>query len=204
MERDVTPVLSRGVCALRFDCSGNFVVWQLNLAFLLPGRASTHESLMIRRPRGCRRLVATNLLRIERKLKLMKWLNLIGALVLALGMNTTAQAGLFSGHHHGNDCCGAAKSCDCALACPRICCKPVICRPTCHKIYNYQRSCCKPCCCDTCAPTDCCAPKACCAPAGDACCAPKGGCAPAGDACCAPQACCAPAANACCAPAGNN
>ncbi len=118
----------------------------------------------------------------ERKQILMKWLNLMGALAIVIASNGTAQAGLFGGHGHGSNCCGAAKSCGCGLECPRICCKPVICRPTCHKVFNYQRSCCKPSCCDTCAPSNCCAPKDCCAPAAKDCCAP------------AAKDCCAPAA----------
>ncbi|QDT89446.1 hypothetical protein Pan161_10750 [Gimesia algae] len=160
----------------------------------------------------------------------MKWISLLSAFVVALGMNAVAQADLFDLSLN----CGAAKSCECASTCQPECCKPTITKPCEPNVYTYQRQCSSikpPCCCEAapacckpahklrgwfkrrrcsdsgCAQDNCCtpAPKACCAPAPKACAAPapKACCAPAPKACCAPapKACAAPAPKACCAPA---
>src|SRR5262245_20449488 len=108
----------------------------------------------------------------------MKWTKLYGAVVAMLGMVATAQAGpiLLTSH----SCEGAEKSCGCAPSCQPKCCRPVICKPSCPNVYNYQRTCAKPQCCNA-APS--CAPK--CAPAPVSCAAP---CAPAPANCAAPCA----------------
>src|SRR5258708_32421415 len=111
----------------------------------------------------------------------MKWNTLYGAVVAMLGMVATAEAGPIVLASHS--CCGAEKSCGCAPTCQPQCCRPVICKPTCPKIYNYQRSCAKPMCC-TAAPS--CAPK-CAAPAPANCAAPAA-CAPPAPVTCAARA----------------
>lgn len=161
----------------------------------------------------------------------MKWISLLSAFVVALGMNAVAQADLFDLSRN----CGAAKSCECASTCQPECCKPTITKPCEPNVYTYQRqcssikppccgetapACCKParrlrgwfkkrCCnsgsdCNTCN-TGCNTGNGCCTPAPKACAAPapKACAAPAPKACCAPapKACAAPAPKACCAPA---
>src|SRR5579864_8410056 len=76
-----------------------------------------------------------------RRCCVMKWNNLYGAVVAMLGMVATADAGpiLLTSYN----CDGAEKSCGCAPTCQPQCCRPVICKPCCPKIYNYQRSCAK-------------------------------------------------------------
>ncbi|MGE5193484.1 MAG: HEAT repeat domain-containing protein [Deltaproteobacteria bacterium] len=132
----------------------------------------------------------------------MKWTKLYGAVVAMLGMVGSANAGAIVLTSHS--CCGAEKSCGCAPSCQPQCCRPVICKPQCPKIYNYQRTaaCCKPSCCNA---APCCAPK--CGPAAVSCaapaaCAPAPACAaPAPVTCAAPAACAPAAAPACAAPA---
>lgn len=129
----------------------------------------------------------------------MKWTTLYSAVVAMVGMVGTANAGsivLTSG-----SCCGAEKSCGCAPSCQPQCCRPVIYKPCCPNVHNYQRTCAKPQgCCNT-APASTCAPKCCApapAPAPVSCAAP----APAPATCaapCAPR--CAPAPAPTCAPA---
>jgi len=130
----------------------------------------------------------------------MKLTKMYGAVVAMLGMVASAQAGSIVLTSHS--CCGAEKSCGCAPACQPKCCRPVICKPSCPNVYNYQRSCAKTCgCCPaaTCAPKCCPAPATCaapvCAPAPATCAAPV--CAPAPATCAAP---CAPAPATCAAP----
>lgn len=118
------------------------------------------------------------------------------AALVALGVD--AQAGLF-GSLRG---CGASKCCDCAPTFQPSCCKPTITRP-CHvNVYNYQRTCAKPLCCDECAPGGACAPVNACAPGGHgAACAPACACPPSGCVCAAPSgpaACCPNGGAACC------
>jgi len=141
----------------------------------------------------------------------MKWNTLYGAVVAMLGMVATAEAGPIVLTNY--NCGGAEKSCGCAPTCQPQCCRPVICKPTCPKIYNYQRSCAKPMCCNAApscapkcaapAPTSCAAPAACAAPAPVTCAAPApAACAaPAPVSCAAPAACAAPAPVTCAAPA---
>lgn len=161
----------------------------------------------------------------------MKWISLLSAFVVALGMNAVAQADLFDLALN----CGAAKSCECASTCQPECCKPTITKPCEPNVYTYQRACSniKPPCCGETAPC-CCKPmkrlrgwfkrrccndepccdnsnkccdngNKCCTPAPKACCtpAPKACCTPAPKANCAPapKACCTPAPKACCTPA---
>jgi hypothetical protein len=143
----------------------------------------------------------------------MKWIQSLTAVVALLGMNASADAGLFSSMFGGGGKCGAAKSCGCAPTCQPRCCKPTIARPCCGTTFEYQRKvstqqapCCKP--------GNCCPAKpSCCAPAASAC-APKCGadggacapaCAPKGANCAAPCAsncapACAPKASSCAAP----
>ena len=159
----------------------------------------------------------------------MKWISLLSAFVVALGMNAVAQADLFDLSLN----CGAAKSCECASTCQPECCKPTITKPCEPNVYTYQRQCSniKPPCCGETAPP-CCKParklrgwfkrrccntdsscdtgncntgNKCCAPAPKACCAPAPkACAPAPKACCAPAPkACAPAARTCAAPAAD-
>ena len=130
----------------------------------------------------------------------MKWTKLYGAVVAMLGMVGSAQAGAIVLTSHS--CCGAEKSCGCAPSCQPQCCRPVICKPECPNIYNYQRTCAKPqCCCPapTCAPK-CAAPANCAAPAACAP-APANCAAPCGPAACGPANCAAPCAPKCAAPA---
>ena len=136
----------------------------------------------------------------------MKWIRFCSAVVALVGLNGTANAGLFG----NSDCCGAAKSCASASNCQPECCRPTITRPCHTNVHTYQRKCSelKPPTCDTCtAPKSCCAPaaKKCDAPADKKCCAPaaKKCDAPADKKCCAPAAkkCDAPADKQCCAPA---
>lgn len=152
----------------------------------------------------------------------MKWISLLSAFVVALGMNAVAQADLFDLSLNR----GAAKSCECASTCQPECCRPTITKPCEPNVYTYQRQCSsiKPPCCGDCAPA-CCKPlrrlrrwmkRSCCSTNSDCCtnnnnCAPKNNCctpAPKNNCCPAPKACCAPAPKACtpapkacCAPA---
>ncbi len=128
----------------------------------------------------------------------MKWTKLYGTVVAMLGMVATANAGAIV--LTGYSCGGAEKSCGCAPTCQPQSCRPVICKPSCPNVYNYQRSCAKPMCCpapSSCAPK--CGPAAanCAAPAAAACAAP----APVTCAAPAPAACAAPAPVTCAAPA---
>ena len=120
----------------------------------------------------------------------MKWIRFCSAVVALVGLNGTANAGLFG----NSDCCGAAKSCASASDCQPECCRPTISRPCHTNVHTYQRKCSelKPPTCDKCT-----APKSCCAPAAKTCDAP------AAKKCDAPAAkkCCAPAAKKCDAPA---
>src|SRR5258708_39426488 len=111
----------------------------------------------------------------------MKWTTVYSAVVAMLGMVASAEAGSIVLTSHS--CCGAEKSCGCAPACQPKCCRPVICKPSCPNVYNYQRSCAKPCGCCNSAPASTCAPKCCPAPAS---CAAPVACAPAPATCAAP------------------
>jgi len=100
----------------------------------------------------------------------MKWIHSLTAVVAIMGMNASAEAGLFS--MFGGDRCGAAKCTDYTPTCQPRCCKPTIVRPCCPQTFEYQRKvsslqapCCKPDCCGDKGPS-CCAPLSC----------PKGGC----------------------------
>jgi hypothetical protein len=121
----------------------------------------------------------------------MKWIRLCSAVVMTFGLTTAAQADMHSMVTEWNHD-GCAKSCGCASSCAPCCCRPVIVRPCCPTVHNYQRSCAcqKPPCCNRCCEAPkCCAPACCPAPT---CCAPT--CAPK---CCPAPTCCAPT---CCAP----
>ena len=128
----------------------------------------------------------------------MKSAKTLVALAALVAMSVNAQAGLFGKLKAG----GASKCCDCAPTFQPECCKPTIVRP-CHvNVYNYQRTCAKPMCCNGCGPAagGCCPTG--CAPAGDAC-------DPCGNACapgCNTGACCDTGNNCnpvCAAPCGN-
>jgi len=149
----------------------------------------------------------------------MKWMRFCSAVFATLSVATMAEASVIQ----QVGCCGAQKSCGCAPLAqpccqPKIFYKPVVCRPTTPSVHTYQRQCCKPASCDTCAPPrvscgprrlfgkkHCCnagCPTGCnqgCAPAAPACAAPAPACAAPAPACAAPAP--APAAPACAAPA---
>src|SRR3954447_20151058 len=119
----------------------------------------------------------------------MKWLKLCSVVVTTFSLTTAAQAGmhdLFNGWRHD----GCAKSCGCASSCQPCCCKPVIVRPCCPTVHQYQRqcSCLKPPCCNRCCEAPkCCAPAKCCE--APKCCAPAAHCCPAPKCCEAPKCC---------------
>lgn len=133
----------------------------------------------------------------------MKSIRTIAALAAVFGLGSYAQAGfgLLGG-------CGASKCCDCAPTSQPSCCRPTIVRPCHRNVYNYQRTCAKPMCCDTaCAPATACGPSAgACADTGAGACGPGNACAT-GPACAAPchgagngNGCAAPCDPGCAAP----
>ena len=86
----------------------------------------------------------------------MKWTTLYSAVVALIGVVGTANAGSIM--QVSNSCGGAEKSCGCAPACQPKVCRPVIYKPCCPNIHNYQRTCAKPMSCCNGGPGSTCAP----------------------------------------------
>lgn len=89
----------------------------------------------------------------------MKSIHLLVATVVLASFAPVGEAGLFDRMICRKD--GKRCDCDCVPSYQPPCCRPVIVRPTCRPVYNYQRRCSvlkPPCCNDVCAPAMCCAP----------------------------------------------